>query len=52
MPLSARERYLLSRVDGTKDVASIIELSPFHELDALKLLNRFVDSGLVKLPAH
>ena len=52
MPLSARERYLLSRVDGTKDVASIIELSPFHELDALKLLNRFVDSGLVKLDAR
>jgi hypothetical protein len=52
MPLSARERYLLSRVDGTKDVESIIELSPFHELDALKLLSRFVDSGLVKLHAQ
>jgi hypothetical protein len=52
MPLSARERYLLSRVDGTKDVASIIEVSPFHELDALKLLSRFVDSGLVKLDAQ
>jgi hypothetical protein len=49
MPLSAPERYLLSRVDGTKDVPSIIELSPLHELEALKLFKRFLDSGLVRL---
>jgi Domain of unknown function (DUF4388) len=49
LQLSAPERYLLSRVDGSKDVASIVQVSPLHELDALKLFQKLVDSGLVKL---
>lgn len=49
MQLSAPERYLLSRVDGTRDVPSIIQVSPLQELEALKLFQRFVDTGLVKL---
>ncbi|EAU67801.1 hypothetical protein STIAU_5045 [Stigmatella aurantiaca DW4/3-1] len=49
MPLSAPERYLLSRINGTRDVAAIIRVSPIHELDALKYFQGFVDSGFVKL---
>jgi hypothetical protein len=49
MPLSAPERYLLSRIDGKRDVAAIIHVSPLHELDALKYFQGFVDSGFVKL---
>jgi len=49
MPLTAPERYLLSRIDGKRDVAAIIHVSPLHELDALKYFQSFVDSGFVKL---
>ena len=49
MQLSAAERYLLSRIDGKRDVAAIIRVSPLHELEALKYFQGFVDSGFVKL---
>ncbi len=49
LQLTAPERYLLSRVDGSRDVASIVQVSPLHELEALKLFQKLVDSGLVKL---
>ncbi len=49
MPLSAPERYLLSRIDGRRDVAAIIHVSPLHELEALRYFQSFVDSGFVKL---
>ena len=49
MPLTAPERYLLSRIDGKRDVAAIIHVSPLHELDALKYFQSFLDSGFVKL---
>lgn len=51
MELSAPERYLLSRVDGKRDVGAIIHVSPLHELEALRYFRRFVDMGLVKLRA-
>jgi hypothetical protein len=49
MQLSSPERYLLSRIDGKRDLGSIIGLSPLKELDALKYLQGFVDNGMVKL---
>jgi hypothetical protein len=49
MQLSSPERYLLSRIDGKRDLGGIIGMSPLKELDALKYLQSFVDSGLVKL---
>ncbi len=49
LELSAPERYLLSRVDGSRDVASIVQVSPLHELEALKLFQKLVDAKLVKL---
>jgi hypothetical protein len=49
MQLSAPERYLLSRIDGKRDVAAIVRVSPLHELDALKYFQGFLDSGFVRL---
>jgi hypothetical protein len=49
MPLSAPERYLLSRVDGKRDLRAIVAASPIRELDALKFMRQFIDAGLVEL---
>jgi hypothetical protein len=49
MQLTAPERYLLSRIDGKRDVGAIIRVSPLHELEALKYFQGFVESGFVKL---
>jgi hypothetical protein len=49
LPLSAPERYLLSRVDGRRDLMAIVKMSPLPELEALKYLRGFVERGLVKL---
>jgi hypothetical protein len=49
MKLTAPEKYLLSRIDGRRDMQSIISVSPLQELEALKLFQHFIDSGLVAL---
>jgi hypothetical protein len=49
MQMSAPERYLLSRIDGRRDVAAIVHVSPLQELEALKFFAGFVEQGLVKL---
>jgi len=49
MQLSAPEKYLLSRIDGMRELASIVSVSPLQELEALKLFQRFLDAGLVSL---
>jgi hypothetical protein len=49
LQLSAPERYLLSRIDGKRDLGSILSVSPLKELEALKYFRTFVDTGLVKL---
>lgn len=48
LPLTAPERYLLSRVDGRRTVEAIIQVSPIHELDALRCFKGFLDQGLVE----
>jgi hypothetical protein len=49
MPLSAPERYLLSRVDGKRILSAIISVAPLRELDALAHFQRFVQQGVVKI---
>lgn len=49
MQLSAPERYLLSRIDGKREVGAIIRVSPLHELEALKYFQGFVANGFLKL---
>lgn len=48
IPASAPERYLLSRVDGKRDVASIVRVAPLKEFDALAFFDRFVTQQWVR----
>lgn len=48
MPLSPPERYLLSRMDGVRELGSIVRVSPLRELDALRLVDRFVSQGMIR----
>jgi hypothetical protein len=47
MELTPPERYLLSRIDGVRDVKTIVRVSPVRELEALKSFQRFVENGIV-----
>lgn len=47
--LAAAEKYLLSRCDGTRDVAALAALAPLRELEVLKAIQRFADAELVEL---
>ena len=47
LDLTPQEKYLMSRIDGSRDVKAIIRVSPVRELDALKYFKRFVDSGYI-----
>lgn len=49
LSLSAPERYLLSRINGARTLASIVHASPIQELEALKFFQGFIDKKLVKL---
>jgi hypothetical protein len=49
LQMTAPERYLLSRIDGARDVEAIVKVSPLRELEALKFFHRFVEAGLVKV---
>ncbi len=49
IPLTAPERYLLSRLDGKRDLPAIINVSPLRELEALAHFQRFLEQGLVEL---
>jgi hypothetical protein len=45
--LSPTEFYLLSRIDGTWDVKSIIQIAPLREVEALRTLKRMREKGLI-----
>ena len=38
---------MISRIDGTWDVRSIVAVSPLREVDAIRVLLRLRDRGLV-----
>ena len=46
--MSAKQRYLLARIDGKRSVQSIIQVSPMHDFEAMDILNRFVRDGIVE----
>jgi hypothetical protein len=47
--LPSADRYLLSRCDGRRSVRDLARLAPLRELDVLKAVRRFADSGLLEL---
>ena len=47
--LRSEELYLLSLIDGSCDVKSILWLAPLREVDALKGLRGLIDKGIVTL---
>jgi len=49
MRISAVEKYLLGRCDGTRDLRQIVQLAPLAELEVLKALKKFVDGRIVEL---
>jgi hypothetical protein len=46
---NAAEGYLISRIDGHWDVASIIRISPIPESEALGIFKRFIDDNIILL---
>jgi hypothetical protein len=49
LPLSAADRYLLSRCDGRRTVHELAEAAPLAELELLKGIRRLVEAELVAL---
>ena len=49
LPLAAPERYLLSRVDGKRDIGTIIRVAPLKEFEALAYFDRFARQKWVEL---
>jgi hypothetical protein len=49
LPLAAPERYLLSRVDGKREIDAIIRVAPLREFEALTFFDRFAAQGWIKL---
>jgi Domain of unknown function (DUF4388) len=49
MRLSAAEKYLLGRCDGTRDLRQIVQLAPLAELEVLRSVKKFVEGRIVEL---
>lgn len=47
--LSAKERYVLARVDGNRSVRSIMQVSPMRDAEAMEVILRFVERGVIRL---
>ena len=46
--LDPQEGFVLSRINGELDVASIISVCPFREADTLRMIKRLLDSGVIE----
>jgi hypothetical protein len=47
--MSSTEFFLLSRIDGSWDVKSIIQIAPLREADTLRTLKRMREVGIIEL---
>jgi hypothetical protein len=49
MNFTPNEGFMLSRINGTWDVGSIVKISPLREIDSLLILRKLQRDGIVKL---
>ena len=47
--LTPEEVFLLSRINGSWDLESIVAISPLDEVDALRLMKRLKDRGIIEI---
>jgi hypothetical protein len=47
--LSPQEGFMLTRINGTYDIQSILKITPMHQLDALMLFWKLASGGYIKL---
>jgi hypothetical protein len=45
--LGPQEGFVLSRINGQQDVASIITVCPFREADSLRMIKKLMDAGII-----
>jgi hypothetical protein len=49
MDLGPREKYLISRLEGGHDVATLVVATPLGELETLRILSKLLHAGIVRL---
>jgi hypothetical protein len=47
--LSSEESYLVTRINGKWDLKSILTITPLRELDALRIVRRMLDRGIIEV---
>jgi hypothetical protein len=45
--IGPQEGFLLSRINGEWDIASILSICPFREADSLRMITKLADSGII-----
>ncbi|AKU91070.1 DUF4388 domain-containing protein [Vulgatibacter incomptus] len=49
LPLTPPARYLVARMDGSRDLGAIVRVAPMREIDALELVVRLARDGVIRL---
>lgn len=47
--LSAKQRYILARIDGRRSVQAIIQVSPMRDVEAMEIIRLFKREGIIRL---
>ena len=47
--LSSEESYLVTRINGKWDLKSILTITPLREIDALRIVRRMLDRGIIEV---
>lgn len=48
LPLTPPARYLLTRMNGSREIGAIVRIAPMRELDALEVIKRLLRDGLIR----